>query len=319
MFFPNTNLVTKRFLFISILLFVPFVIRAQYDASFSHYFDMEPSFNPAAVGKQSKLNVTAAYALDMAGFEHNPRTLYLGADLPFNIIRSRHGTGVQLMNDQIGLFTHQRLSLQYAYKIPLLKGIFSLGVQGGFISESFDGSKVDAGESGDPALPTADVNGSGIDLGLGFYYLRHDWYVGLSALHLNAPTIELGENNELKIDAVYYFTGGYNIRLRNPFLTIKPSVLVKCDGSTWRGDLTGRLVYQYNRRMLYGGMSYSPDHSLTFLLGGSFHGLVLGYSYEVYTSKLGVGNGSHEFFVGYQTGLNFSKKGKSRHQSVRIL
>ncbi len=47
-------------------------MRAQYDPSFSHYFDMEPSFNPAAVGKQSKLNVTAAYALDMAGFNITP-------------------------------------------------------------------------------------------------------------------------------------------------------------------------------------------------------------------------------------------------------
>ena len=34
---------------------------AQYDVSFAHYFDMEPSFNAAAVGKQSKLNVSAAY------------------------------------------------------------------------------------------------------------------------------------------------------------------------------------------------------------------------------------------------------------------
>lgn len=46
-------------------------------------FDMEPSYNPAAVGKQSQLNVTAAYALDLAGFEHNPQTAYIGADLPF--------------------------------------------------------------------------------------------------------------------------------------------------------------------------------------------------------------------------------------------
>ena len=33
---------------------------AQYDVSFSHYFDLEPSYNAAAVGKQSKLNVAAA-------------------------------------------------------------------------------------------------------------------------------------------------------------------------------------------------------------------------------------------------------------------
>ena len=49
--------------------------RAQYDASFSHYWDLEPYFNPAAVGKQSKLNVAGAYAIDMAGFERNPRTM----------------------------------------------------------------------------------------------------------------------------------------------------------------------------------------------------------------------------------------------------
>lgn len=309
----------KQLFIISFLLVVPLLMRAQYDASFSHYFDMEPSFNPATVGKQPKLNVTAAYALDMAGFEHNPRTLYLGTDLPFDILNSHHGAGLQLLNDQIGLFTHQRLSLQYAYKVHLLNGMLSLGVQGGLLSESFDGSKVDAGESGDPALPNSDVNGSGLDFGLGFYYLCHDWYAGMSAQHLNAPTVDLGENNKLKIDAVYYFTGGYNIRLRNPFLTIKPSVLLRCDGSTWRGDLTGRLVYQYEHRMLYGGMSYSPEHSVTFLLGGSFHGFVLGYSYEVYTSKLSVGNGSHELFVMYQTDLNLTKKGKGHHQSVRIL
>ena len=41
---------------------------AQYDPSFSHYFDMEPSFNPGSVGKQAKLNVDVVYALDMAGF-----------------------------------------------------------------------------------------------------------------------------------------------------------------------------------------------------------------------------------------------------------
>ena len=51
---------------------------AQYDVSFGHYWAMEPSFNPASVGKEAKLNVTAAYAIQMAGFEHNPNTMYAG-------------------------------------------------------------------------------------------------------------------------------------------------------------------------------------------------------------------------------------------------
>ena len=280
---------------------------------------MEPSYNPAAVGKQAKLNVTAAYALDMAGFEHNPRTMYLAADLPFYALKNYHGVGATMMNDQIGLFTHQRLNLQYAYKTKLFGGTMSVGLQAGFLSENFDGSKVDAGESGDPALATSEVKGSGFDAGAGLYYLHGNWYVGLSAQHLTSPTIALGETNELKIDATYYLTGGYNIKLRNPFLTIKSSALVKYDGTAWRGDVTGRLVYQYDKKLLYGGVTYSPDNSVTFLMGGTFHGVILGYSYEWYTSKLSFGNGSHELYIGYQMDLNLVKKGRNKHQSVRIL
>ena len=71
--------------------------------------------------------------------------------------------------------------------------------------------------------------------------------------------------------------------------------------------------------MLYAGLGYSPTHSVTALIGGNFHGICLGYSYEVYTSVLKIGNGSHELFVGYQTDLIFQKKGRNRHQSVRLL
>ena len=71
--------------------------------------------------------------------------------------------------------------------------------------------------------------------------------------------------------------------------------------------------------MLYLGVGYSPSNSVTALIGGNFHGITLGYSYEIYTSVLKIANGSHELFVGYQTELNFGKKGRNRHQSVRIL
>lgn len=136
--------------------------RAQYDVSFSHYFDMEPSFNAAAVGKQSKLNITAAYAMDFVGFENNPQTMYAAADLPFYFLKGLHGAGLQFMNDKIGLFSHQRLTLQYAYKHKLFGGTISGGLSVGLLSESFDGTKLDAGEAGDPALPSTKVEGSGL-------------------------------------------------------------------------------------------------------------------------------------------------------------
>ena len=314
------NIVFKR-LYIILSLTVLFAAgaRAQYDASFSHYWDLESYFNPAAVGKQPKLNVVGAYAISMAGFENNPRTMYVGADMPFYFIGAYHGAGVSLLNDQIGLFTHQRIALQYAYKHKLFGGTISVGAQFGFVNEQFDGSKVDLGEAGDPAFATSDVNGNSMDLAAGLYYTHGRWYAGISAQHLTSPLVELGETNELQIDPTFYLTGGYNIKLRSPFVTIPTSVLVRTDGKAYRADVTARVVYTNDKKMMYAGVSYSPTNSVTAVIGGMFHGINLSYSYEMYTSALSIGNGSHELTVGYQTNLNLFKKGKNKHKSVRIL
>ena len=60
-------------------------------------------------------------------------------------------------------------------------------------------------------------------------------------------------------------------------------------------------------------------HTSDWHLGGKFHGIMLGYSYEIYTSAISIGNGSHELHVGYQTDINLFKKGRNKHQSVRLL
>lgn len=301
------------------MVLVTLVARAQYDVSFSHYWAMEPSFNPAAVGKESKLNIAAAYALQMAGFEHNPNTMYAAADMPFYALKSYHGAGVQFINDNIGLFSHKRLALQYAYQPQLLGGKMSLGIQLGMLSENFDGSKLELEDSNDPAFTSSSVNGTGFDISVGVYYKRRNWYAGVSALHLNSPRVELGEKNELNVAATYYLTGGYNIRLKNPFLSIHTSVLGRTDGVAYRGDISGRLIYTHEKRVMYAGLSYSPTNSVTIQLGGNIRGIRVGYSYEVYTSAISIGNGSHELFVGYQTELNLYKKGRNLHKSVRIL
>ena len=302
-----------------LFLFASVRVWAQYDVSFAHYWAMEPSFNPATVGKEAKLNVAAAYAIQMAGFEHNPNTMYAAADMPFMLLRAYHGVGLQFINDAIGLFKHKRLSLQYAYQRSLLGGKISAGIQAGMLSENFDGSKLELDDPSDPAFTSSSVNGSGFDLAAGLYYQTQKWYVGISGLHLNSPKVELGEKNELDIPATYYLTGGYNIQLNHPFLSIHTSVLGRTDGTAWRADVTGRLKYKHEKRVLYGGLTYSPTNSVTVMVGGRIYGVHIGYSYEIYTSAMSMGNGSHELFVGYQTELNLYKKGKNLHKSVRIL
>ncbi len=293
--------------------------KAQYDPSFSHYWTMETAYNPAAVGKQDKVNIVGAYNMSMVGFENNPRTMITAADMPFYFLGTYHGVGAKFVNDQIGLFAHNSFALQYALKIKMFGGQLGIGVQGAMISESFNGSKLDLEESGDPAFATSELTGSGFDLGFGLYYKHKKWFAGASVQHVLAPTVELGETNELEIARSYYFMAGGNIQLKNPFLTIQPTVLGRTDGVSYRADLTAILKYSHEKKVMYVGAGYSPTNSFTVYLGGDFHGVSLGYSYEVYTNGISLKNGSHELVIGYQTDLNLFKKGRNKHQSVRLL
>lgn len=303
----------------AVLAFAAVPAKAQYDVSFSHYWAMETSFNPAAAGKEAKINATGAYAMTLTGFENNPRTMYFGGDLPFYFLKSYHGVGAQFLNDDIGLFSHKKFALQYAYRHRLLGGMLGVGVQFGMLSEAFDGSGVDTETPNDPAFPSSDVTGTALDIGAGLYYVHRDWYVGVSAQHINGPGVKLGETQDFKIAQSYYLTCGYNIKLKNPFLSIHPSALARMQGSAYRVDVTGRLKYTNDKKVMYAGLGYSPTNSVTIMVGGNFHGVSLGYSYEVYTSAISLGNGSHELFIGYQTDINLTKKGRNKHKSVRIL
>jgi type IX secretion system PorP/SprF family membrane protein len=294
---------------------------AQYDVSFSNYWALQQFYNPATSGMNSKLNVAAAYSMQLTGFDNAPATMYAGADLPVFFIGPKHGVGVGFLNDAIGLFTHKKFYLQYAYHQKMLGGTLSLGVQGGFLSETFDGSKAVTNDASDPAIPTSSVTGSAFDLGAGLFYQHNKWYMGLSAMHCLSPVVTLGtdKTNELDIKPVFYLLGGYNIKLKQPFITVLPSVMVQSDLTGYRADITCRVAYSGSKHKMYGGVSYSPTNSVTFMLGGDFHGVSLGYSYELYTSAIGAMSGGHELVLGYQTNLDLFKKGKNKHKSVRIL
>ncbi len=310
----------RKLYIIGVMLMALIRASAQQEPSFTHYWALEPSFNPAAVGKAPVINVTGSYAMSMTGFENNPKTMLLAGDMPVRLLNGYHGVGLQLMNDDIGLFTHQRLAVQYANKQRLFGGTLSVGIQIGMLSEKFKGSQLDLDDTSDEAFSTTDVTGNALDLAVGLYYQHRLWYAGLSVSHATAPSIELGERSIIDISRTYYLTGGYNIQLTNPLLSIHPSVLARTDGTAYRVDVTTRLKYEHENKKFYAGVAYSPTNSVTALIGGVFHGISLGYSYEAYTnSAIGLGKGSHELFVGYQTTLDFSKKGRNRHQSVRIL
>jgi len=296
--------------------------KAQYDVAFNHYWTLQPFYNPAASGLDGMLNVQGAYSMQMLGYTHAPATMLATADTPLWFFSPAHGAGAGFLNDRIGLFEHKKFFIQYAYHQKLWGGRLSVGLRAAMLSESFDGTGVDLVEdANDPAFPTSEVDGTTFDLDGGIRYDGRGWYAGFSVMHGLAPRVELGDTNAnyFDIPQTFYLTGGYNIRFKNPLLLMQTSAIARTDLMRWRADVTARLCYNGPKGRTYCGIGFSPTNSVSVLIGGDFHGLQLGYCYEAYTGGVGALQGTHEITVGYQVDLNLFKKGRNRHQSVRIL
>ena len=295
-------------------------MQAQFDAHFTHYWKMLNYFNPAGAGAERKLAVYGAYSNQMTGFEGNPKTMLINLDMPIPFIKSDHGLGVGIVNDEIGKFSNQHLYLNYAYAFRLLDGRFALGLQAGLVNCSFENKDLIFGENNsDPAFPSGNADGNKIDFGAGVFYQHKYFYAGLAGLHLNAPLVLLGENNEIKVSPYFNFMAGGNIPVKNSLITIQPYVQVMTDLVSWRANITAIGTYSYGGKDFFGGVTYSPMTSVAVILGMEMKNITVSYAYELFTSGVGAENGNHDIFIGYKVDLGKFKKGKNKHNSIRIL
>lgn len=294
-------------------------VQAQQDVAFLHYWRMETQWNPAAVGQSPQLSIQGAVQTHAMGYEQAGSTMWAGADMAFALGRTFHGVGAMFLNDNIGLFSHKRFSLQYAYHQPWRGGTIALGLQADMLQEGIDGSKADLGDKNDPAFPTTQVNGSAFDLSVGSYYQRKGFRLSAAYHHLAAPTVRLGETHELPIRGVLNVGTQYNIRTSSPLFSITPSAMLRSDFTDYRVDLTLRGEYKFENRLIFGGINYAPQRSVGLFVGGTLQGIDISYGYEANTSGLGLGAGQHEIVIAYRLPIDLGKKQRNLHKSVRWL
>ena len=316
----------KRLLLILVILMSTDYMVAQDDVAFTNFWNFQSFYNPAAAGRSGQLDVKGTYRMEMAGFEDAGQTMLIQGDLPMFFVpkAERHGMGAGFMNDKIGLFSTKRLWLQYAYHHPFgKKNILSAGVKFAMLSNGFDGSDVDLGEgSNDELVPSSNVTGTGFDLDFGLRFERKNlWYAGVSVMHLVSPKVNLGEEKQYQVrtSPTIYAGGGYAFKFKVPEFSLKTDAMVRTNLQSWRADVSGRLCYDGEKGKMYAGLNYSPMVSVALLLGITYQGVNVGYSYEMYTGGIAVQNGTHEIHISYLMELNLTKRGKNRHQSVRWL
>lgn len=311
----------KRLLPTLLLLFAALGARGQFDVHFSNYWHLRGYYSPAYSGFGDRINIGGTYSMQLLGFHGAPQSMWFGADLPFTLFGKKHGAGAGFFNESIGEFKNQMFYAQYTYRQPIGKGMLSGGVRLGALTVSFDPADLVFPDEDmqDPAFPTSETDGIGFDLGVGVAW-EHPWFwASVSAAHLTAPTIDWGESGEYSVRPALYFMAGGNIKTRNPFISMQPSFMMQTDFMFYRYDITARMTYEKGTRSFYGGLGYSPGTSVSFMFGAKIKDFVLGYAYEMFTTKVGAASGNHDVVLGYSFEMNFKKKTKNKHKSIRIL
>ncbi|MGM9847339.1 MAG: PorP/SprF family type IX secretion system membrane protein [Muribaculaceae bacterium] len=305
---------------------------AQVDAQFTQYYAVPTFYNAGATGDTDFVRLRGGTRLQWMGIDNAPKSFLITGDMPFKFIGKRFGTGLVMQQESLGLYKNLNIAAQLSYKHKLFGGVLSAGLQVGIISETFKGSEVyipdddDYHESTDDAIPTTDLTGTSLDLGLGVYFTHKLFRAGVSCQHVNNPTItfnaESGEstnekNYEFKAGRILYFMAESNIPVKNTLFEVIPSVLVKSDFTFTTAEITGRVRW---RKFLSLGVGYRYDDAVSLVLGAELKNFYIGYSYDYPTSAISkASSGSHEIFAGYSLKLDLSDKNKNKHKSIRIM
>ncbi len=322
----KTNNCMKKLILSTAFLFAGFWGIAQQDVQFTQNMFNKLSINPGSAGHNGGFCATLLTRTQWIGFEGRPQTHQFSGDARFG----RHGVGLTVFQDQLGIESSLVAKAAYAYHLTLGPGELGIGLDIGFVNKSFGDNFVAVDDyTQDPSIPNANTSASSFDAGFGLYYeIPEQLYVGISALHLPASTFEdaaagnAGDVGALSFEQArhYYIMAGYNWRIDGTDKwVLKPSILAKTDAAST--DLDVNAIALYNN-LVWGGVSYKVQDAIAVMAGFNFPkptGLKFGVSYDVTTSALGDhSSGSLEFMLKYCTTIVKPPKREVYH-SVRFL
>lgn len=322
----------KLFLLIGLLLCV-ITARAQSDPQMTQYWALPSLYNSAAAGRTDFVNIRGGARLQWIGVTNAPKSFVATADMPVKLAGKRIGLGAVMISESLGLFSNLNAGFQANYNLDFKKkGNLSIGLQVGFFNSKFSGTEVyipDEDEfhnSSDPSIPTQDLTGNALDLGLGAWYDHPLFSVGLSGQHLLKPTVTMqqegtseggGQEYKTELGRMLYLMGIGNIELKNTLFLLQPSLLIKTDMAMFSAEITARATYN---RFLFASLGYRLNDAISISAGVEIKNFFLGYAYDYPLSAIGkVSSGSHELVAGYRLKLDLSGKNKNRHRAVRIM
>jgi type IX secretion system PorP/SprF family membrane protein len=280
---------------------------AQQKPQFSQYMLNKYYENPAYGGLERSLSVFTAYRDQFSTFNGNPRTFYLGADMPFYLWNG--ALGFTFYNQKAGVFSNTNLRFSYNYVLSTNVGFLSFGGRLGIDLLNVYGSSIITPNGSyegvfnhnDPTLDVTTFGGAGSSWEIGAYFYGKQIEAGIVVSELPSHRYTLGNGKYSRaFSSSAFFQYKY---VFSEELKILPSVMLKVDQSVLQSELGVLAKFKDN---LVAGLNFRGYNSKSFDAISVIIGTNLGrkynvtYSYDFGLSKLqSVHQGSHEIMLSY--------------------
>jgi type IX secretion system PorP/SprF family membrane protein len=296
-----------------IALVVYDVAYAQSEPQYTQYMYNRYLFNPAYAGSDNAIEFSLLHRSQYVALSSA-----LIATQAFNfsapIVAASSGIGLNVTNDLIGYQRSTGINFNYNYRKKFKWGNMAIGVGGGIIQTSLNGSKLRTPEgdySGninhqDGVLPITMQSGIAPDFSFGVYFNDEKYFAGVAVNHIvftdaNIKSVT-GTKTKLTYSRNLFFTGGYTFNVGSKF-QITPTLLVKTDLVKAQGDLSLNFTIIDNilTGISFRGYTKRAVDALALVLGCRYKGFQVVYSYDANISYLTKFNtGSHEVSLSYK-------------------
>jgi type IX secretion system PorP/SprF family membrane protein len=300
-------------------------LKAQQDGYQTHFQFNEMSYNPSYAGKvDGKVCISALWHQQYVGFESDeiknlqgiavvpkydiaPKTQFLNLSTRFlhpgkNGI-GRLGIALNVINDKIGPQSSLLPKLSLAWYQPVGTGEFSVGISGGMMQKSLNGSDLKAlsdllGLGPDPRVPSTPVTNNQPDLGAGVHYFDqslNNLNVGFGVTHLLPNKFTSGGNVFSSMKSHYYLNAGMEFPIGTD-LILQPNILIKYGAKV---QVDANAIVNYNQQF-WGGLSYRQGDNANLMIGFMKGDFKVGYAFDfVVTGLKPASRTTHELFVQY--------------------
>lgn len=301
----------KKITILLCLIVVSIEIQAQQDPQFNMYQFNQMIINPAYAGARDALSIVALRRDQWVSFPGAPKTTCLSGHAP--IMNKNIGVGFTLIRDEIGPRNTTGFYGNFAYILKLTQKVkLSAGINAGYNRYQFNYNEITFSSTEAPPSELLNSLTKGtLDINAGFFLRAPGFYVGLSASHINTPSVYTysattvaGGSYSYRVRTHLFLTAGYSYIVNKDFI-FAPTIMIKQVSDNLGADVNlNAFIYKRMWLGLFYRTGYGPGALMQFY---ATQKLRFGLSYDTGLSDARKLGPSFEIMVGVDFASNKSR------------